>query len=110
MKIYEINDAFPLYGNWKYRGETILEVLQKDSGYIKDLIRLHPTFCLSKKCLLEAQRITKGFYNKWVKPEHISNKNIFESLYTYRAPYEFDFNTPDIVKLNMLKLSQKSSV
>lgn len=104
MDIYEINDTFPLYGNWKYKGETIAEVLQKDSGYIKDLIRLNPTFCLSEECMTKAQQITKGFYDKWVKPEHISSENILESLRPYRKPYDFDFNNGEIVKLNAIKL------
>lgn len=104
MEGYSLNSIFPTYGNWKYKGETIEEVLQKDSGYIKDLIRLHPTFCLSEECMLEAQKITKGFYDKWTKPKQIS-QNIFESLRTYRSPYDFDFNDESIKELNSLKLA-----
>lgn len=106
MDIYDMNDRFPLNGNWKYKGQTVFEVLQKDSGYIKDLIRLHPTFCLSEKCLVEAQHLTKGFYDEWVKPKHISRNNLLESLRSYGVPYNFDFNNDEIVKLNMLKLSK----
>lgn len=46
MKSYSLNKTFPYRENWKYKGETIEEVLKKDSGYIKDLIKLHPYFCL----------------------------------------------------------------
>lgn len=105
MNVYDINDTFPLRRGWKYKGETVFEVLQKDSGYIKDLIRLHPTFCLSEECMAEAQQITKGFYDERVKPKHIPPKNIFEGLRTYRTPYKFDFNNDEIVRLNRSKLS-----
>lgn len=104
MKGYSLNNTFPNSGNWKYKGETIEEVLRKDSGYIKDLIKLHPYFCLSEECMLEAQQITKGFYDKWVKPKQMS-KNIFESLRVYSKPYDFDFNDEEVIRLNNLKLS-----
>ncbi len=29
--IYVIEDKFPSYGSWRYKGETIREDLQKDS-------------------------------------------------------------------------------
>lgn len=104
MKGYSLNGTFPNSGNWKYKGETLEEVLKKDSGYIKDLIKLHPYFCLSEECMLKAQQITQGFYDKWVKPEQIS-LNVFESLRAYRNPYDFDFNDEEVVRLNSLKLS-----
>lgn len=104
MEGYNINDSFPNNGNWKYKGETIKDVLKKDSGYIKDLIKKHKYFCLSEKCMLDAQEMTKGFYDKWTKPEKPTN-NIFDSLRVYTAAYDFDFNNEEIVQLNNTKLS-----
>lgn len=104
MKGYNLNNTFPNSGNWKYKGETIEEVLKKDSGYIKDLIKLHPYFCLSEECMFEAQQITKGFYDKWVKPKQVS-LNVFESLRVYGKPYDFDLNDKGVARLNNLKLS-----
>lgn len=103
MKGYNLNYIFPTYGNWKYKGETIEEVLKKDSGYIKDLIKLHPSFCLSEECMVEALKITKGHYDKWVKPTHTS-QNIFEDLRLYKAAYDFDLNNEEILKINQSKI------
>ena len=33
--VYEIDDRFPTYGKWKYKGETVREVLHKDSGMLR---------------------------------------------------------------------------
>ncbi len=99
MKGWNINDIFPL--RWKYQGETIGDVLKKDSGYIKDLIRLHHSFCLSEECMAEAQKITKGFKDEWVKPQNPKTLNVK----IYRIPYGFDFNEEELVKLNQQKLN-----
>lgn len=53
--------------------------------------------------MLEAQQITKGFYDKWVKPKQMT-LNVFESLRVYGKPYDFDFNDEEVAKLNELKL------
>ncbi|MBR1889860.1 MAG: hypothetical protein IJ816_04440 [Alloprevotella sp.] len=85
--IYEINDTFP---SRRYKGETIRQVLQKDSGYIKDLIMKSNDFSLSDECFAEAMQITKGLQESWERPEN--PKNIFEGLKKYAVPYGFDFN------------------
>lgn len=73
--IYEINDTFP---SRRYKGETIGEVLQKDSGYIKDLIMKSNDFSISDECMAEAIQITKGLRDAWKKPEN--PKNCFDGL------------------------------
>ena len=50
MKDCSLNSTFPNSGNWKYKGETIEEVLRKDSGYIKDLIKLQHWLLLQLYC------------------------------------------------------------
>lgn len=97
--MYNIDDRFPLVGNWKYKGETIREVLQKDSGYIKDLILKRNDFSLSDECMDEAIIITKGHRDLWIRPEH--PQNIFEGLKKYRVPYGFDFNEPKVQEKNI---------
>ena len=105
MDSYQLRYTFPNNGSWKYKGETIEEVLRKDSGYIKDLIMLNPNFCLSEKGMSEAQELTKGFYDKWTKPEQPTN-NIFDSLRVYREPYDFDFNNNEVIAKNQEKLNK----
>lgn len=104
MKAYGLNSIFPSRGSWKYKGKTIEEVLKQDSGYIKDLIKLHSYFCLSEECMLEAQLMTKGFQDKWVKPEKPTT--ILDNLKTYGVPYDFDFNNDEIIHLNKQKLNK----
>ena len=99
--LYDIDDRFPLRGNWRYKGETIREVLQKDSGYIKDLIRLDDIFALTDECMEEAKRITKGHRDNWKKPEN--PQTVFEGLKKYGVPYGFDFNDEAIQKINKQK-------
>lgn len=98
--IYEIDDRFPIRGNWKYKGETIFEVLHKDSGYIKDLIMKKDNFSLSEECMEEAKRITKGHRDTWVGQEN--SNNVFDSLKPYKLPYGFDFNDDLIQEKNRL--------
>ena len=85
--IYQIDDIFP---SRKYKGETIGEVLQKDSGYIKDLIMKSDDFSLSDECMTEAIRITKGLRETWTRPEN--PKDVFDGLKKYRVPYGYDKN------------------
>lgn len=104
--IYNIDDKFPSTGNWKYKGETIREVLQKDSGYIKDLIRLDDYFALSDECMEEAKRITTGHRDTWKKPDN--PKMIFDGLKPYGIPYGFDFNDEEIQKKNKEKQNRSN--
>ena len=103
MKGWNINDIFPL--RWKYQGETIGDVLKKDSGYIKDLIRLHHSFCLSEECMAEAQKITKGFKDEWVKPQN--PKTLLDYAKPYGIPYGFDFNNEEIINFNRQKINNQ---
>lgn len=100
--IYDINDTFPIRGNWKYKGETIENVLKKDSGYIRDLIRLNKDFILSEDCMNEAKLITKGHKDLWEKPNN--PQSIFDTLKPYGVPYGFDFNNEEIQKINKQKI------
>lgn len=95
---YDIEDKFPKDGDWKYKSETIREVLQKDSGYVKDLIMKSDSFSLSDTCMQEAMQITKGHRDTWKRPEN--PRNIFENYKTYKAPYGFDFNDKTIQEKN----------
>lgn len=92
--IYNIDDRFPTFGAWKYAGHTIREVLQKDSGYIKDLIMKRTDFSLSDECMAEAKKMTRGKKETWKRPKH--SKNVFEELKPYAVPYCFDFNNEEI--------------
>ena len=94
--IYEIDDTFP---SRRYKGETIGEVLQKDSGYIKDLIMKSDDFSLSDECMAEAKRITKGHRDAWIKPEN--PKDVFDGLKKYGVPYGHDFNDDKIQEKNI---------
>lgn len=105
MEGYSLNYTFPNNGSWKYKGETIEEVLRKDSGYIKDLIMLNSNFCLSENGMREAQELTKGFYDKWAKPEQPTD-NIFDSLRVYTKPYDFDFNNEKLINKNKENLNK----
>lgn len=96
--IFEIDDRFPIYGNWKYKGETIREVLHKDSGYVKDLIMKRDDFALSDKCFTEAMKITKGHHETWVKPD--SPQTVFDELKPYKIPYGFDFYNEEVQEKN----------
>lgn len=96
--IYDIDDIFPSYGSWRYKGETIREVLQKDSGYVKDLIMKSDDFSLSDTCMKEAVIITKGHHETWVKPD--SPRLIFDKLKPYAVPYGFDFDNDELHKKN----------
>lgn len=96
--IYEIDDRFPTYGKWRYKGQSIREVLLKDSGYIKDLIMKSEDFSLSDACMVEAMLITKGHRDEWKKPAN--PKNVFEELKPYAVPYGFDFNNDDLQEKN----------
>ena len=93
--IYEIDSTFPTK---RYKGETIGEVLQKDSGYIKDLIMKSDDFSLSDECMDEAIRITKGHRDTWTRPK--DPKNIFDGLKKYGVPYDYDFNDEKILEKN----------
>lgn len=94
--IYEIGDTFP---SRRYIGETIGEVLRKDSGYIKDLIMKSDDFSLSDECMAEAIRITKGHRDTWTRPEN--PKDVFDGLKKYGVPYGFDFNDDKIQEKNI---------
>jgi len=94
--IYEIRDTFP---SRRYKGETIGEVLQKDSGYIKDLIMKSNDFSISDECMAEAIQITKGHRDAWKKPEN--PKNCFDGLKKYRVPYGYDFNDAKVQEKNI---------
>ena len=96
--IYGIDDKFPSYGSWKYKGETIREVLQKDSGYVKDLIMKSDDFALTNTCMKEAVMITKGHHETWVKPD--TPRLIFDELKPYTVPYGYDFNDDEVHKKN----------
>ena len=105
--IYNIDDRFPNRGNWKYRGETIREVLHKDSGYIKDLIKKNDCFALSDECMDEAKLITRGHRDERVRKSNPNN--VFEGLIVYGigTPYGYDFNNDEIQKNN--KMNQRNS-
>ena len=96
--VYEIDDRFPTYGKWRYKGETIREVLQNDSGYVKDLIMKSDDFSLSEQCMAEAVKITLGHHETWVKP--VNPKIIFDGLKPYAVPYGFDFNNEEVQEKN----------
>ena len=96
--IYDIDDRFPTYGSWKYKGETIREVLNKDSGYVKDLIMKSNDFALSDSCFLEAMITTKGHHEDWVKPDN--PKTVFDEQKPYAVPYGFDFNNNEVQEKN----------
>lgn len=96
--IYDIDDRFHECGNWKYGGETIREVLHKDSGYIKDLIMKRIDFSLSDSCMEEAKKITKGKKETWKRPSN--PKMIFDELKPYAVPYDFDFNNVEVLNKN----------
>lgn len=99
--IYNIDDCFPNYGNWKYKGETVREILHKDSGYIKDLIMKSDSFSLSDICMKEALEITKG--NMSVDEKYTMPNTVFDGLkiYASRSPYDFDLNTQEIQDKNI---------
>ena len=93
--IYSIDDTFP---SKKYKGETIREVLQKDSGYIKDYIMRSDAFALSDECMEKAKIITKGHCDT-----RVGNKNpdnVFDGLKHYKLPYGYDFNDEVIQEKN----------
>lgn len=96
--VYEIDDRFPTYGKWKYKGETVREVLHKDSGYVKDLIMKSDDFSLSEQCMAETIQITKGHHETWVKP--VNQKTVFDELKPYAVPYGFDFNNKEVQEKN----------
>lgn len=104
--VYNIDDRFPSTGNWKYKGETIREVLHKDSGYIKDLIRLDDTFVLSYECMKIAMIITKGHRDN--REKKYNPQFIFDGLTVYGigTPYGFDFNNEEIQQLNKSKMTK----
>ena len=94
--IYGIDDKFPSHGSWRYKGETIREVLQKDSGYVKDLIMKSDHFALTNTCMKEAVMITKGHHETWTKPDN--PRFIFDELKPYAVPYGYDFNNDEVHK------------
>ena len=94
--IYDIDDTFP---SKRYKGKTIREVLQIDSGYIKDLIMKSDSFSLSDECMEEAKIITNGHRDTWVG--HENPNNVFDGLKHYKFPYGFDFNNEEIQKKNL---------
>ena len=102
MKKYDIHNILD-FG--KYKGETLESVLIKDSGYIKTLIYkndTNPGFIMSEAAILIAQEITKGNYDKWVKPD--MPKSFLDTLKTYAQPFDYDFNNEEIVSKNNEKL------
>lgn len=98
--IYEFDDIYPSYGNWKYKGKTIREVLQKDSGYVKDLIMKSDDPSLSDSCMKEAVMITKGHHETWVKQDNL--RLIFDEFKPYTVPYGYDFNDDEMHKKNQI--------
>lgn len=100
MNIYEINDKFPKLCSWRYQEETVREVLQKDSGYVKDLILLNENFALSEEAYSQAIEITKGFEDKR-DDETLSNPSKRK-----KTPYDFDFSDEKIIELNKMKLEK----
>lgn len=96
--IYNIDDRFPNRGDWKYRGETIREVLHKDSGYIKDLIKKNDCFALSDECMDEAKLITREHRDERIRKSNPNN--VFDGLKHYKLPYGFDFNDEVIQEKN----------
>lgn len=98
--IYEIDDKFPSYGSLKYKGETIREVLQKDSGYVKDLIMKSDDFALSDMCMENAVVITKGHHETWIKPKN--PQIVFDRLKPYAVPYGFDFDNNEVHEKNKM--------
>lgn len=105
--IYTIDDRFPNYGKWRYKGETIRDVLQKDSGYVKDLIMKSDSFSLTDECMDEAKLITRGHRDERVRKSNPNN--VFEGLIVYGigTPYGYDFNNEEVQTKN--KKNQKNS-
>lgn len=89
----------------RHPNETIREILRYDSGYIKDLLVKNETFVFSKDCFQELKTLTSGHADNWTMPPKPTS-SIFDSLKSYATPYLFDFNNPDIEKLNNSKLSK----
>lgn len=109
MKVFELIDKFD-FG--KYNGEYVLDVIVKDSGYIKSLIFLNdknPGFTLSEKALKIAQLITKGF--KEQELEKCTNTTSYlDQLKSYGGPYDFDFNDDKLIQKNNEKLKFASEI
>lgn len=109
MKVFELTDKLN-FG--KYRDEFVLDIILKDSGYIKSLIFLNnknPGFILSEKALKIAQLITKGFKEK--EPEKCTNSTSFlDQLKSYGGPYDYDFNDEKLIQKNNEKLKSGSNL
>ena len=66
---------------------------------------LAASFCLSEECMAEAQKITKGFKDEWVKPQN--PKTLLDYAKPYGIPYGFDFNNEEIINLNRQKINNQ---
>lgn len=103
MKVFEMTDILN-FG--KYKGEYLLDVIVKDSGYIKDLIILNddnPGFVLSEKAFKIAKLITRG--NKEVNVNNLSKGfPILGRLKLYGGVYDFDFNDEGLTQKNNEKI------
>ncbi len=103
MKIFEMCDRLD-FG--KYKGEYIVDVIVKDSGYIKSLIFLNnknPGFVLSEKAYKIARLITRGF--KENETEKFPNStSILDRFKSYGIPYNVDFNDEELFLKNNEKL------
>lgn len=76
----------------RHPGKTIRQILQYDSGYLKDLF-LKTSLVFSPECFDEIKRLTKGHKDNWESPANdTKTKTVFQRIKSYGTPYLYDFN------------------
>lgn len=95
--INSVDEIIPF--SQRHPNETIREIIRYDSGYLKDLFLNDTRVVFSDACIADLCRLTRGHRDNWETPSSPTN-NIFHSLKPYRSPYLYDFNNPDIIKIN----------
>ena len=87
----------------RHKGETIREIIEYDSGYLKDLFLKNEELVFSQACFDEICKLTKGHKDNW-KP--IESDSIFSKLKPYAVPYLYDFNRKNLRDINNVRLKE----
>lgn len=106
--IFNIDDIIPFCRRDEHLTHTIRQIIRYDSGYLKSLFENDERLVFSLECYDELKRLTKGHWDNWETPSNETN-TVFDRLKSYKTPYLYDFNNPDIEKINLNRLKSNDN-
>ncbi len=99
--IHSLDQIIPF--SRRHPNETVRQILQYDSGYVKDLFLKDSRLVFSEDCFNEICQITDGHKDEWVKPENCAS--FLDGLKRYAVPYLYDFNNETLRSINQERLT-----